>query len=84
MEEAEKSDDDGEDEELKHALEEEEEQQNEQNQDFKQNMELGRPSWFRRTWASLKMNLFQCEWLDKTEINRELGESHEIGLMEGR
>jgi len=39
---------------------------------------------WRSLYLSLKLNFFSCEWLDKTEINRELGESHEIGLMEGR
>lgn len=57
--------------------EEEDEANNEQNEGY-------RPSVWRSLYLSIKLNFFSCEWLDKTEINRELGESHEIGLMEGR
>jgi len=64
-------------------FEEEEDEDDEDEKNIDQN-EGYRPSIWRRLWISFKTNWFSCEFLDKTEINRELGESHEIGLMEGR
>jgi len=40
--------------------------------------------FYIRIFRTIRLNYFSCEWLDKIEINRELGESQEIGLMEGR
>jgi len=62
----------------------EEEEEDEENKKQDNQIELNKPSFIRVIITTIKSSFFTCEWLDKTEINREMRESHEIGLMESR
>jgi len=65
-------------------FDDEEEEQDDENKKNENQVELNKPSFFKVIFTNIKTNFFSCEWLDKTEINREMRESHEIGLMESR